>query len=99
MSTSRDYHVTMKGRQEKSVRVAALKARLSEYIRAVRRGHPVVVYDRETPVARLVPYESGQEPLSVRRPIRALREVVLPPPLSPSVNSLQALLEERQTSR
>lgn len=81
------------------MRVAALKAKLSEYIRVVRRGHPVVVYDRDTPVARLVPYETAEEPLSVRQPIRALRDVVVPPPLSPSVNSLEALLQERQTSR
>ncbi len=96
--TTCDYHVTMKARSEKTVRVAALKARLSEYLRAVRRGHPVVVYDRDTPVARLVPYESAQEPLSIRRPIRGLREVILPRPVR-SVDSLTALLEERQASR
>ena len=60
-ATCRDYHVTMKEPREKPVRVAILKARLSEYIRAARRGHPVVVYDRDTPVAlRLVLGEPGQ---------------------------------------
>ena len=94
--TSRDYLVTMK---EKPVRVAALKARLSEYIRAVRRGHPVVVYDRDTPVARLVPYESGAEPLVVRLPLGSLRDISLPPPIGRKVDSLAALLEERQPVR
>jgi prevent-host-death family protein len=94
--TSHDYHMTMK---EKPVRVAALKARLSEYLRAVRRGHPVTVYDRDTPVARLVPYESGAEPLMVRQPLHSLRDVALPPPIGRKVDSLAALLEERQPVR
>jgi prevent-host-death family protein len=89
----------MKKPSEKQVRVAALKARLSEYIRAARRGHPVTVYDRDTPVARLVPYESAAEPLAVRKPLRRLREVTLPPPLGRTVDSLAALLDERQPVR
>lgn len=89
----------MKKPPEKPVRVAALKARLSEYIRAARRGHPVVVYDRDTPVARLVPYEAGAEPLPTRRPLRNLRDVILPAPIGRKVDSLAALLEERQPVR
>ena len=97
--TSHDYDVTMKKAREKSVRVAALKARLSEYLRTVKRGHPVVVYDRETPVARLVPYEAGREALRVRERTRSLREVELPGPLAQPIDSLQALLDERQSRR
>lgn len=89
----------MKKPPEKPVRVAALKARLSEYIRAARRGHPVVVYDRDTPVARLVPYETAAEPLSIRLPLRSLRDVVLPAPIRRKLDSLGALLEERQPAR
>jgi prevent-host-death family protein len=40
--------------------VAELKARLSHYLARVRGGDTVVVYDRDTPIARLVPY-SGTE--------------------------------------
>src|SRR4029079_15332563 len=39
----------------KSVRIAELKSRLSEYLRAVRRGETIAVLDRETPVAQIVP--------------------------------------------
>lgn len=81
--------------REKTVRVAELKARLSAYLRAARRGHPVTVCDRDTPVARLVPYEPEIDALSVRRSIRPFREVVLPTPLGRNVDSLSALLEER----
>ncbi len=97
--TTNDYHVTMKKPSERPVRVATLKAKLSEYIRAVRKGHPVVVYDRDTPVARIVPYEAVQEPLSVRRPLLSLHDVSLPAPLAKKVDSLRDLMQERQSSR
>ncbi len=89
----------MKPKPEKTVRVAELKARLSEYLRAARRGHPVTVFDRDTPIARLVPYGAEGGPLPVRQPIGALQDVELPPPLGRRIDSLAALLEERQQSR
>jgi prevent-host-death family protein len=39
--------------------VADLKARLSEYLRAVQSGTEVVVTDRGRPVARLIPARIG----------------------------------------
>jgi prevent-host-death family protein len=36
-----------------------LKAKLGEYMRAVRAGKEVVVTDRDRPVARLVPYDEA----------------------------------------
>jgi prevent-host-death family protein len=97
--TIHDYHATMKKPPEKTVRVATLKARLSEYLRAARRGHPVVVYDRDTPIARLVPYQASEVPSPVRRPLRPLREVGFPPPLGGPVDSLRDLMDERQSPR
>jgi len=84
---------------ELPVRVAALKARLSEYLRAVRQGQAVVVYDRDTPVARLVPVVGGEEPLACRPPLRPLHDVHLPLPLARPVNSLPVLREERRPDR
>ena len=92
-----DYLMTMS--KDRTVKVATLKARLSEYLRAARGGHTVVVCDRDTPVARLVPYAQDGGALTVREPTRALRSVVLPKPLGTRVDSLAALLEERQSSR
>ncbi|HEX9579742.1 MAG TPA: type II toxin-antitoxin system prevent-host-death family antitoxin [Gemmatimonadales bacterium] len=89
----------MKKTRERTVKVAELKARLSEHLRAVRRGHAVTVCDRETPIARLVPYETIAEPLTVRHPIRPLHAVPFPPPLGRHVDSLAALLEEREPTR
>ncbi len=89
----------MKTRAEKQVKVAELKARLSAYLKAVRRGEPVTVCDRDTPIARLVPYRPAGEPLAVREPVRALDAVTLPAPLKRPVDSLAVLLEGRQPSR
>lgn len=89
----------MKAKPERTVKVAELKARLSAYLRAARRGHPVTVCDRDTPIARLVPYQPAREALTVRRPLHGLHETPLPKPLGRRVDSLAALLEERQSSR
>lgn len=45
----------------KAVKIADLKDRLSEHLREVRAGHSLTVLDRNTPVARLVPVESGDD--------------------------------------
>jgi len=79
--------------------VAELKARLSAYLRAARQGHAVTVCDRDTPVARLVPYDATEATLSSKRPVRKWGETRLPRPLGRSVDSLAALLEDRQSPR
>jgi len=80
--------------------VAELKAHLSAYLKAARRGQTVTVCDRDTPIARLVPYDQpANGSLSVRPPVRALRDVALPAPLGRLLDSLTVLLEERQPSR
>jgi prevent-host-death family protein len=85
----------------KQVRIAELKARLSEYLRAVRRGETIAVLDRETPVAHIVPV--GDRPaLTIRKPAPGtppLNRVKLPRPLNVKVDVVDLLLEERQGSR
>ena len=88
----------MRKSSEKTVKVAELKARLSAYLRGARRGHPVTVCDRDTPIARLVPYQEGEQ-LSGRKPIRGLHDVPMPQPLGRPIDSLGALLQEREPSR
>ena len=88
-----DYHVTMK-----QVRVAELKAKLSEYLRAVRKGHELTVYDRDQPIARLVPYATGGG-LAVREPTRGYRtlgDIPMPPPAKLDVDPVDLLLEDRR---
>lgn len=81
------------------VRIAELKARLSEYLRAVRKGHEVIVYDRNEPIARVVPYERGSS-LVVREPVKkyaTLGEIPLPPPIKLRVDPVELLLEDRRS--
>ena len=84
-----------------TVKIAELKARLSEYLRVVRRGDVLTVLDRETPIARIVPYAPGTgltvRHASVRAP--GLHKVPLPPPLKTGVDVVALLLEERQGER
>ena len=59
--------------------MSELKAHLSAYLAEVRRGHSVVVCDRATPIARLVPYASdeadGFEVVPATLPARDLRKL------------------------
>jgi len=86
----------------KSVRIADLKARLSEHLRRVRRGETVTVFDRDTPVARLVPYSAGT-PLVTRPPRPGAPRpsaVKLPPPLeSLQTDAVALLVDERAADR
>jgi prevent-host-death family protein len=81
-----------------SVGIADLKAHLSALLREVRRGRTFTLLDRKTPVARLVPYTTAAEALPVRHAQGLLKDVVLLPPVR-GVDSLSALLEERQGDR
>jgi len=78
----------------KGVGIADLKARLSEHLRAVRNGRSLTVLDRDTPVARIVPYTA--ETLEVRKASRRPVDLVLPPPPSTPTDSLALLLEDRR---
>ncbi|MGH7645042.1 MAG: type II toxin-antitoxin system Phd/YefM family antitoxin [Gemmatimonadales bacterium] len=85
----------------RSPRIAEFKARLSEYLRRVRRGHVVTILDRDTPVAQVVPYARAAQ-LGVRGPLgryRKLSDVPLPPPLRLDLDIVDLLLEERHSER
>jgi len=62
----------------KEVKISELKARLGSYLAAVRRGETVVVLDRNTPIARVVPYSDDLDDFRVEeaaRPAKDLRKV------------------------
>jgi prevent-host-death family protein len=93
------------------VAIAILKARLSEYLDAVRAGEEVIVTDRGRPVARLLPM-TGEEYWNARMGELVRAGVVRPPiqplpadfwdrplPQDPEGRVLAALLEERAEGR
>jgi antitoxin (DNA-binding transcriptional repressor) of toxin-antitoxin stability system len=77
-----------------NVRIAALKARLSEHLRSVRNGNALTVLDRDTPIARIIPYTA--QPLEIRKAKRRLRDLKLPPKPSKRTDSLAVLVEDRR---
>ena len=97
MMTISSYNLVMK-----EVRIAELKAKLSEHLRAVRRGHTITVFDRDQPIARIVPYRKDQGGVRIRKPLPGagrLQDVPLPPPLPFETDIVALLLEDREKSR
>ena len=57
----------------KRAKVSELQDRLSAYLADVRGGDTVIVCDRNTPIARLVPYDDDADGFVVNEPLRAAR--------------------------
>jgi antitoxin (DNA-binding transcriptional repressor) of toxin-antitoxin stability system len=95
----------------KNARISELRDGLSDYLARVRRGETVIVYDRDTPIARIEPIAPAPEgePEWLREayrrgivtPPKVRDRVELPPPIKidPRFSLLEALLEERQIGR
>ena len=75
------------------VGIADLKARLSEHLRSVRNGDSLTVLDRNTPIARIVPYAS--QPLEIRKATRPLRTLKLPSKPAKRTDSVALLVDDR----
>jgi antitoxin (DNA-binding transcriptional repressor) of toxin-antitoxin stability system len=75
------------------VRIADLKARLSEHLRSVRNGATLTVLDRETPIARIVPYAAPL--LEIRKARRRLRDLKLPPQPAKRTDSVALIMQDR----
>jgi len=83
----------------KQVRIAELKARLSEFLRAVQGGESIAVLDRNTAIAQIVPIRD-RPGLRIRKPSAdapALNKVPLPKPARLNIDVVDLLLEERQS--
>jgi prevent-host-death family protein len=89
------------------VSVSELKARLSRYLREVRRGGEIEVLDRGEPIALIMPIPPSAKDSDDRRErlIRAgiirpgtgdARAILAKPPLKISADLLKALDEERE---
>ncbi len=95
----------------KNARISELRDSLSEYLARVRKGETVIVYDRDTPIARIEPIPPAGEgvPKWVREaerrgiltPPKVRDRAPLPPPIKidPKFSVLEALLEERRSGR
>ena len=83
-----------------SVKIADLRNRLSDYLRKVRKGHEVVISDRETPIARLIPFDRpvAKSALDILEPPKGYEGLskLNFPPLSRPVHATEELLAERR---
>lgn len=82
----------------KRVKIAELKDRLSEHLRAVEKGAEVVVMDRNRPIARIVPLPGARERIRILPPSRSFKSIRdrRPKPARWAVSSTELLLEERR---
>jgi len=83
----------------RSVGIAELRSQLSRYLRDVQRGESVLVVDRETPIARLTPFEAGDDfaispPVLAKIPVGKLEMPVCPPV---HVDVVELLLADRRS--
>ena len=51
-----------------AAKIFELKNRLSAYLREVKNGHEILIMERETPVAKMVPYSNRMRDFTVREP-------------------------------
>lgn len=82
----------------KTVRIAALKAKLSEHLRTVQRGARITVLDRDTPIAEIVPVQAWVQPLPSQAPrpgARAWKDLPRPAPLGRYIDVVALLREDR----
>lgn len=57
------------------VKIAELKDRLSEHLRAAENGAEVIVMDRNRPIARIVPMPQSGRQIRLIRPRRDLADI------------------------
>lgn len=85
----------MKGK----VGIAELKAHLSEYVRAAQKGKEIIIRDRDTPIAKLVPIETRQLPFRVippSRPSRGINDMVGFRPAGVTPEEIDRIIEENR---
>lgn len=82
----------------RQVKIAELKNRLSEHLRAVENGAEVLVMDRNRAIARIVPLPPSGRHVRLRPPSRGFPEIRDRRRVSAgwSVPSTELLLEERR---
>lgn len=92
--TTYGHHVTMR-----SVKIAELKSQLSRHLRDVQKGESLIVLDRETPIARVIPIDAGDDvtitlPASGAPPVGKIK---LPVPPRIAVDVVELLLADRSS--
>jgi prevent-host-death family protein len=85
---------------KRSVNIARFKAQLSAYLRTVRKGHELVITDRDRPVARVLPYSEAPpkgalQVVEPRLDPAGLKRLRFPPVRGVKTDVVSLLLEDR----
>jgi len=85
--------------KKQNVNIAKFKARMGKYLASIKRGDEVILLDRQTAVARVIPYRADDIlPPEIRQPAVPFRKVVKRNVRSleeRKIDSLFYLLQER----
>ena len=88
------------GYMRTEVKIAEFKNGLSRYLRSAQKGAEIIIKDRETPIARLVPYREEASRLAIKPGLGSLKAVDRLPFYAPKGLKArdvdQALREERR---
>jgi antitoxin (DNA-binding transcriptional repressor) of toxin-antitoxin stability system len=80
----------------KSAKISQFKAELSKYLRYIRRGEEVLILDRETPLARVIPFKQEEDLIIEEALDEADKLFKMRPKSIPGLeDSLKFLWEER----
>lgn len=90
--TTYDYNIVMI-----EVKIATLKAKLSYYLGQVRNGGELLIFDRKTPVARVVAARATGEKLVITEATKPLTDIdkMKFKPLKKKTDSTKLLREDR----
>jgi antitoxin (DNA-binding transcriptional repressor) of toxin-antitoxin stability system len=80
----------------KTMTISYFKAHISEELRKVRKGARILIRDRDTPIAEVVPYRAEPPILNVRQP-RLTPFTVPRPTFKIDHDPVDYLLEDRET--
>lgn len=84
------------------VGIAELKAHLSEYVHAAQKGKEIIIKDRDTPIAKLVPIDARKLPFRVippSRPSRGIDDMVGFRPSGVTPEEVDRIIEDNRSDR
>src|SRR5690349_3994063 len=85
-----------------NVGIAELKAHLSEYVRAAQKGKEIIIKDRDTPIAKLVPIETRKLPFRVipaTRPCHSINDFKGFRPSGLTSEDIERIIQENKADR
>ena len=79
----------------KTITISYFKAHISEELRKVRKGARIIISDRDTPIAEVIPFRTAPAALGVRQP-QTTPFMAPRPTVKIDHDPLEYLLEDRE---